>query len=89
VTQSTDIDTATIAMSLRQRELRNQNMMLDLQRRAQNAAADGRRRERKHQAEAADHELQAKAIEKRKAEENRRLIEQFGSSGGRGGSRGW
>jgi hypothetical protein len=41
------------------------------------------------QAEAADRELQAKAIEKRKADETRRLIEQFGSSGGRGGSRGW
>jgi hypothetical protein len=76
-------------MTLRQRELRNHSIELDLQRRAQNTAADERRWERKRQAEAADRELQAKAIEKRKAEENRRLIEQFGSSGGRGGSRGW
>lgn len=45
--QSTDVDFPTIATTLRQRELRNQNMRVDLQRRAQNASADERRREQK------------------------------------------
>lgn len=89
MTHSTDIDTATIAMTLRQRDLRNQSIELGLQRRAQNSAANERRWERKRVTQEAMRAAIATEVEKRKKEETRALLDQFGSSGGRGGSRGW
>lgn len=51
MTLGTDIDEQTIGMALQQQTLRNQRAQTDIQRRAQNAAADQRRWDRNARAD--------------------------------------